>query len=176
MTTLKIIFWTLVFIVFYSYIGYGIVLLIIIRIRRLLGLRRDQITDEHYEPDITLLIAAYNEKDFVHEKVQNSMELDYPKNKLKIVWVTDGSNDGTPELLKEYPEVTVHHIDERNGKIGAMNRGMKLVTTPIVVFCDANTMLGKESIRRIARLFSNPSVGCVSGEKRIFSQIGRAHV
>lgn len=170
MTTLKIIFWVLLFIVFYAYIGYGVLLLIIIRIRRMLGRSGTPVKDENYEPDVTLFVTAYNEKDFVAEKVKNSLELEYPREKLHLVWVTDGSDDGTPEELKKYPGITVHHIPARNGKIGAMNRGMQFVKTPVVVFCDANTMLGKESIRRIVRLFSNPKVGCVSGEKRIFSK------
>lgn len=127
------------------------------------------VIDENYEPEVTLFIAAYNEKDYVAAKMKNSLELDYPKEKLKIVWVTDGSDDGTPELLSEFPNATVHHLDARNGKIGAMNRGIKYVNTSIVVFSDANTLLGKESIRRIVRLFGNEKVGCVSGEKRIFT-------
>jgi cellulose synthase/poly-beta-1,6-N-acetylglucosamine synthase-like glycosyltransferase len=126
--------------------------------------------DYSYEPDVTLFIAAYNEKDFVTEKVKNSRELDYPPEKLHMLWVTDGSDDGTPDLLKELEGVEVHHLPRRSGKIGAMNRGVKLIKTPIVVFCDANTMLGKESIRRIVNLFSDPKVGCVSGEKRIFGK------
>lgn len=123
-----------------------------------------------YEPEVTLFIAAFNEKDYVASKMENSRELDYPADKLRIVWVTDGSDDGTPEEIKKYEGVDVYHLPQRNGKIGAMNRGMQFVKTPVVVFCDANTMLGKESIRRIVRLFSNPKVGCVSGEKRIFSK------
>ena len=87
-----------------------------------------------------------------------------------MLWVTDGSDDGTPDVLKQYPGVEVHHLPQRSGKIGAMNRGMQFVKTPVVVFCDANTMLGCESIRRIVRLFSDPKVGCVSGEKRIVSK------
>ncbi len=170
MTTLKIIFWVLLFIVFYAYIGYGILLFVLVRMKRLLGLKSGGETDADYEPDVTLFIAAYNEKDFVAEKIRNSLELDYPKEKLHMVWVTDGSDDGTPDELKKYEGITVHHLPARNGKIGAMNRGMKFVKTPVVVFCDANTMLGKESIRRIVKLFSNSKVGCVSGEKRIFSK------
>lgn len=160
----------MLFIVFYAYIGYGILLYVIIKIRRLSGYSKTAQTDFAYEPDVTLFIAAYNEKAFVSEKIKNSRELDYPAEKLHMVWVTDGSDDGTPDELKKYHGVEVHHLDKRSGKIGAMNRGMKFVKTPIVVFCDANTMLGKESIRRIVNLFSNPKVGCVSGEKRIFSK------
>lgn len=170
MTTLKIIFWALLFIIFYAYVGYGLLLLIVIRIRRMLRISNSINSAADYEPDVTLFITAYNEKDFVAAKVKNSYELEYPKEKLHFVWVTDGSDDGTPEELQKYEGVTVHHLPQRNGKIGAMNRGMKFVKTPIVVFCDANTMLGKESIRRIVTLFSNPKVGCVSGEKRIYSK------
>ena len=170
MTTLKVIFWLLFFIIFYAYLGYGILLFLIVRLRRITGYRKPPVIDPDYEPEVSLFIAAYNEKDFVADKIKNSFELDYPAEKLHIVWVTDGSDDGTPEELQKYDGIEVHHLPQRNGKIGAMNRGMKFIKTPIVVFCDANTMLGKESIRRIVRLFSNPKVGCVSGEKRIFNK------
>ena len=170
MTVLKIAFWLLLFIVFYAYIGYGILLFVIIRIRRMLGINKLQKPYPDYEPEVTLFIAAYNEKDFVAEKIKNSRELDYPANKLHMSWVTDGSNDGTPEELFNYEGIEVHHLPQRSGKIGAMNRGMKFVKTPVVVFCDANTMLGRESVRRIVNLFSDPKVGCVSGEKRIFGK------
>ncbi len=170
MTTLKIIFWVLLFIVFYAYIGYGILLFILVRIKRLIKGKSVKNADPSYEPDVTLFVTAFNEKDFIDEKIKNSLELEYPAEKLHLVWVTDGSDDGTPEHLGKYKGVVVHHLPQRNGKINAMNRGMKFVKTPIVVFCDANTMLGKESIRRIVNLFSNPQVGCVSGEKRIFGK------
>ena len=165
--TLKVIFWIFLFIIVYTYVGYGVLLYTIIKIRRFFKIGKKVEMDPSYEPEVTLFIAAYNEKDYVAEKMRNSLELDYPREKINIIWVTDGSDDGTPDLLKGYPNTTVHHLDERNGKIGAMNRGMDFVKTPIVIFSDANTNLGKESIRRIVNLFGNPKVGCVSGEKRI---------
>ena len=170
MTSLIIIFWVLFFIVFYTYIGYGIILYLIIQFRRITGLKKKSVFDDFFEPEVTLFIAAYNEKEFIDRKVNNCRELDYPTEKLQVVWVTDGSNDGTPDELKKHEDMTVFHSPERNGKIGAMNRGMAFIATPFVIFCDANTMLGKESIRRIVRLFSDPKVGCVSGEKRIFAK------
>ncbi len=170
MAALTIAFWFFFFVVFYTYLGYGILLYLIVKIRRISGICKNRIENADYEPDVTLFIAAYNEKDFVAEKIRNSRELDYPPEKLHMVWVTDGSDDGTPEELKKFEGVEVHHLPQRSGKIGAMNRGMQFVKTPVVVFCDANTLLGKESIRRIVRLFSDPKVGCVSGEKRIFSK------
>lgn len=170
MLILKIIFWTLLFIIIYTYVGYGVLLYLIIKIRRFFKIGIKPKPNPDYEPEVTLFIAAYNEKDYVEAKMKNSLELDYPKEKLNIIWVTDGSNDGTPDLVRKYPNTTVHHLDVRNGKIGAMNRGMAFVKTPIVIFSDANTGLGKESIRRIVNLFATPNVGCVSGEKRIINR------
>jgi len=167
MEAIKIILWVLIFIVFYAYLGYGILLFIIIKIRRLLGLRKIFTGNEDYEPEVTLLVAAYNEKDYIDAKVKNSFDQSYPKEKIKNVWVTDGSDDGTPELLKKYDGVTVYHKDERAGKIAAMNRGMDFVETPIVIFSDGNTTLGIDAVKKIVKLFRNPKVGCVSGEKRI---------
>ncbi|MCD6092107.1 MAG: glycosyltransferase family 2 protein [Bacteroidales bacterium] len=172
MITLKIIFWIFLFIIFYTYIGYGIVLYILVRIKRLFKKSKISAKEDEYEPEVTLFIAAYNEKDYVDEKVANSLSLEYPKEKIKQVWITDGSDDGTPEILRKYTDkgIEVYHEDARGGKIGAMNRGMAFVKTPIVIFSDGNTSLGKESIRRIVNLFADPKVGCVSGEKRIYSK------
>ncbi|MDP3451594.1 MAG: glycosyltransferase family 2 protein [Bacteroidales bacterium] len=168
METSEIIFLTAIFIVFYTYLGYGIVLYALVRVKRLFTPTKKP-TEDLFEPDITLMIAAYNERDYVRQKVENSQLLDYPREKLHQLWVTDGSDDGTPDLLANYPDITVLHLDQRRGKIAAMNRGMKFVKTPIVIFSDANTMLGERSVRVIAELFRDPKTGCVSGEKRIFN-------
>jgi cellulose synthase/poly-beta-1,6-N-acetylglucosamine synthase-like glycosyltransferase len=170
MVTIKIIFWVLIFIVFYAYLGYGIVLYIIIRLKRIFRKSSEVAPLIQELPEVTLFVAAYNEKDFVETKLENSYNLDYPKDKLKIMWVTDGSDDGTPDLLKKHKDIIVLHEPARNGKINAMNRGFQYVTSPIVVFSDANTLLGKESIHEIVRMFNKPEVGCVSGEKRIFKK------
>jgi len=170
MLILKIIFWTFLFLVFYAYLGYGILLYFLVKIKQVFTKNKVTGEPEVFEPEVTLFVTAYNEKDFVDLKLQNSFSLDYPKDKVRHVWITDGSDDGTPELLRKYPGVEVFHLPERAGKIAAMNRGMQFVKTPIVIFSDGNTLLGKESIRRIIRLFNNPKVGCVSGEKRIFSK------
>ncbi len=162
-----ILFWTSLIIIAYTYVGYALLLWVLVKLKHLIGRKSPSFVVDDY-PEVTLFITAYNEKDFVDSKVKNSRELEYPKDKLKVVWITDGSDDGTPDLLKAYPEITVYHEPERSGKIAAMNRGMRLVDSSIVVFSDANTMLGRESIQRIVNLFANPKVGCVSGEKRIY--------
>lgn len=170
MNVLEIVFWTALFIIFYSYLGYGILLFIIIKVRRILGLAKPFTGNDDYQPEVTLFVAAYNEIDYVDEKVKNSYSLNYPREKVRQVWVTDGSDDGTPDLLRKYDGVEVYHEDARGGKIGAMNRGMKFVQSPIVIFSDGNTTLGKDAIQEIVNLFKNPKVGCVSGEKRIYNK------
>lgn len=170
MTLLELFFWTSLFIIFYSYLGYGILLFAIIKIRRVLGLAKPFSGNMDYEPEVTLFVAAYNEKEELHGKVANSKGLNYPQEKVRQLWVTDGSTDGTPELLRQYQGIKVLHEPARNGKIAAMNRGMRHVDTPIVIFSDGNTHLGKEAIREIVGLFRDPKVGCVSGEKRIYAK------
>ena len=100
--------------------------------------------------------------------MENSLELDYPADKLHIVWVTDGSDDSTNERLQTrwQGKATVHFQPLRQGKTAAMTRGMTLVDTPLVVFTDANTMVNREAIREIVLAFQDPKVGCVAGEKR----------
>ncbi|KAF0198509.1 MAG: family 2 glycosyl transferase [Bacteroidetes bacterium] len=166
MTATILVFWILVFIVFYAYAGYGILLYLIVRLKRII-LRKRHLWDIGFEPEVTLFVAAYNEKDYVRAKVENSLALDYPAEKLHLVWVTDGSDDGTPEMLKTWSRLKVYHQPERAGKIGAMNRGMKLISTPYVIFTDANTMLNREAVRNIIRHYADPKVGGVAGEKRI---------
>ena len=171
MTALIIIFWICAFIVFYTYLGYGILLYIMVRIKRLfVKPRKLVLPPDELLPEVTLFITAYNEQDIVNDKMQNSVELDYPKDKFHIVWVTDGTNDNTNEVLKAWPQATVYFQPQRQGKTAAMNRGVKLVNTPIIIFTDANTMLNKEAIREIVLAFTDPKVGCVAGEKRIAVQ------
>jgi len=169
MKILEIIFWILIGITFYTYLGYGIVLFLMIRIKRFFSKKESFKLNGTDLPEVTLLIAAYNEQDYVKAKIENTLQLNYPADKLHQIWVTDGSTDKTPELLAAYPDVETLHKPERNGKIAAMNRGIKFVKTPIVIFSDANTLLGKESILKIAEMFNNPKTGCVSGEKRILN-------
>lgn len=170
METLKILFWILLFIVLYTYIGYGILIWIMVKIKRLFFCKNNTTIILESLPSVTLLIPAYNEKDYVNQKMENTMSLNYPKDKLKIVWVTDGSNDGTNLMLGAYDNIQLFHHNERKGKINAINRVMPHINTPIVVFSDANTNLGVDSIRHIVNCFNNNRVGCVSGEKRIVAK------
>ena len=172
MLTLKILFWAMLLIVFYTYIGYGILLYFIIRLKRFFrGKPREAVLPPDEElPDMTLLICAYNEEDVVAEKMKNTLSIDYPKDKFRIMWVTDGSNDHTNELLKAYPEVDIVFSPERRGKSAALKHGLRELKTRYVAFTDANTMLNPGAMKEIARQFMDPTVGCVSGEKRVMAK------
>ncbi len=165
-----ILFWTLLLIILYSYIVYPFLIYIVSLLVQLFTLSNNKNQNSAYEPDVTLFVAAYNEIEFVNKKVNNSFSLDYPKEKLHHIWITDGSNDGTPEALNKHDNIKVYHNADRKGKIGAINRGMNFVKTPIVIFSDANSMLNKQSIRHIVSEFQNSVVGCVAGEKRIITK------
>ncbi len=159
-----ILFWILIFFVFYSYVGYPILLFVILKIKKS---HTTSVISKNYEPTVTLFVAAYNEQDFVDAKIENSLALDYPKEKLELVWVTDGSDDMTNQLLNKYPNVKVYYKPKRNGKINAMNRGMQFVDSEIVIFSDGNTLLNKETVTEIVNGFNNKKTGCIAGEKRI---------
>lgn len=161
-----IFFWILIAIIVYSYLGYPLIIFIINMLSRVFK-KNNNNKNSRFEPEVTLFITAYNEVDFVSQKLKNSFQLDYPQDKLTHIWITDGSNDGTNEKLQNNQRVSVYHQNERNGKTGAINRGMQFIKTPIVIFSDANTILNKEAIREIVKYFIDPKVGCVAGEKRI---------
>ena len=168
---LKIIFFILLFIIFYAYLGYGILLFILLKIKRLFSKKVNNY-DPEFIPEVTYLVAAFNEEDWIGQKIKNSFEFDYPKEKIKFFFVTDGSDDSTPELVKNYPspvgyDLQVFHQPERRGKIAAVERVLKFVKTPIVIFSDANTFVNPDAIRNIVRHYKNEKVGAVAGEKRI---------
>ncbi len=166
MKAIEVLFWIFSGIIFYTYLGYGIILFLMVILKRTF-LSTKKVINKEWTPEVTLLVTAYNEKDTVQEKIINSRALNY--SNLKLVWVTDGSDDGTDHLLSNYDDVIVLHKPERKGKIAAMNRAMEYITSPIVVFSDANTILATNSIQLIVDQFKNPKVGCVSGEKRIIN-------
>lgn len=163
-----LIFWTGVFFVSYTYVGYGLIIYLFSKLKG----RRTPLPEQKDEelPAVTFIIAAYNEESFIAEKIRNTLSLDYPAEKLTVLIVTDGSTDRTPDIARQFAGVEVHHEAPRRGKIHAVNRIMKRVKTPLVIFCDANTNLNKEAVRYMVRHYQDKTIGGVSGEKRIMSR------
>ena len=160
-------FWISLFIVFYTFLGYGIILYLLVRIRRVVKGKRVYPSLDQDFPTLTLVVAAYNEESLMEVKIQNTLNLNYPSGKLKFLFVTDGSTDRTPDIIAQYPQIQLMHSSARNGKIMAIHRAMHEVNTEIVVYTDANTFLNQDALLLIARHYADPTVGAVSGEKRV---------
>jgi cellulose synthase/poly-beta-1,6-N-acetylglucosamine synthase-like glycosyltransferase len=171
MMVMQILFWAMILLVFYTFVGYGMVLWMLVKIKEFLHKPQPPKDPEEW-PEVTLLVAAWNEEEMVDAKVENSLQLDYPAEKLKLVWVTDGSTDATNERLSRYADrVEVLFEVPRLGKTAAVNRAIPYIKTPFVVFSDANTMLNRACIKEMIRAFSNEKVSCVAGEKRIEQKV-----
>ncbi|HLN71901.1 MAG TPA: glycosyltransferase, partial [Prolixibacteraceae bacterium] len=157
---MEIAFWILLGVVVYTFAGYAILVSVLVLLKRSFGLGRKRVeTKDNELPRVCLFVTAYNESDYVEAKVNNMLSLNYPSDKIQYLWITDGSNDGTPEKVSRYPQMEVHHLSERNGKIHAMNRGMQFVKAPIVIFSDSNTILNTEAVSIIVKTFKDPGVG-----------------
>jgi|WetSurMetagenome_2_1015567.scaffolds.fasta_scaffold16967_3 cellulose synthase/poly-beta-1,6-N-acetylglucosamine synthase-like glycosyltransferase len=172
MITINTLFIICISLVIYTYCGYGILLVVLVKLKRLLGYKifSPIMPSDDSLPEVTLLICAYNEEAIIKEKIDNCNSLNYPNKKLNFLWVTDGSNDSTNSILSQFPKIRVIYNPERKGKTSAINHGMTEVKTPLVVFTDANTMLNEDAIRNIVIQFQDRKVGCVSGEKRVKSK------
>ena len=165
------VFWSALLLVFYTFIGYGLLIWFLNKFRN--SESKEQVPN--YEPSVTFVIPAYNEERWIIDKVQNSVQLDYPSDKINFLVVSDGSNDRTKELVDHYEApsgIKLRHFHEpaRKGKITAVERIMPYIDTSIAIFTDANTMLNKSAVKNMVQHFANPKIGVVAGEKRISSE------
>ena len=164
---MEIFYWTCVFIIFYVFIGYGLLISLLARLKPQKTL--EDLTDDDL-PEVTFLVAAYNEEEIIAEKILNTFKLDYPKDKLRLKIVTDGSNDRTNEIVSRFEEVELCYKSERAGKIAAVNRVMPVIESPITVFSDANVMINQDGLKKMIRHFQSNKVAAVSGEKTVLSK------
>lgn len=157
------LFWFFVGTILYAYIGYPLVLTLLARSRPAKRLYRP------IDPSVTLLITAYNEEAVIGSKLENSLALGYPRDKLQILVAADGSNDSTPDIVRTYAsqEVELSYSLPRRGKMAAINRAMSQVRGEIVVFSDANNSFTPNVIQELVAPFADPTVGAVSGAKLI---------
>ncbi len=154
------LFITLLFIIFFTYLGFPLVLILLSII---FGKKIN--IDEDDLPSVSLLIAAYNEEKFIEEKILNSLELDYPREKLDIVVVSDGSIDNTDNIVKRYNfrGIQLYRVEGRVGKTQARNQAVLASRKEIIVFSDATAVFKPDAIRKLVRNFTDRNVGMVSG-------------
>ena len=163
---MKILFWLSTFIIVYTFVGYGIILFFLVKLKRVIkGIKT--LPPLNNWPSVTLIVAAFNEEDCIQQKIDNTLQLEYPQGKLRFIFITDGSTDQTAELISKHSSIYLMHSPERKGKINAVHRAMRQVDSEITVFTDANTFLNKEALLKICRHYADPFTGAVSGEKRV---------
>lgn len=153
------LFWGSVFLVAYPYVVYPLLV-------ALIGAFRPRpVAARPIESSITLLIPAYNEARHIAATVQNKLDQNYPQDKLQIIVVSDGSSDGTDEIVKGFADrgVLLLRREGREGKAAALNAAILHATGEIVVFSDANSLFDVDALTKIAANFADPEVGYVTG-------------
>src|SRR3989338_4252462 len=163
MILLELIFWSGLFLLFYSYLGYPLFLIIISKMLPLKPLRK---REDVRCPTVSILIAAYNEEKVIGDKLKNCLALDYPAELLEIYVGSDGSSDKTNDIVREYAEKEkrIHLLEfPRTGKSGVLNKTMAYIKSEIVVFSDANTEYIRDALVNLVKHFSDEKVGCVCG-------------
>ncbi|NOT49724.1 MAG: glycosyltransferase family 2 protein [Chitinophagaceae bacterium] len=166
MTASFIIFWVSVAVLVYCYFGYGLIAFLLVQLKKLFIQKKERLGGNELLP-VTLIITAFNEEAILEQKIRNTLAINYPGDKLSVIFVTDGSTDDSNRIIKQYPVFSLLHQQDRQGKYAAIKRAMRQVQTSVVVFSDANTMLNSDCIRHIISHYQYPVVGAVAGEKRV---------
>jgi len=163
---MEMIFWFSLMISVYVYFGYPALLWIF---SKAIAGKRATTCDEQYLPAVSLVIAAHNEEKVIKEKLKNSLELDYPAHLLEIIIASDGSIDGTNEIISSFKDerIKFHELAPRGGKTKALNTVIPSAKGEILVLSDANTIYNKNAVRKLVRHFADERVGAVSGDVRL---------
>jgi cellulose synthase/poly-beta-1,6-N-acetylglucosamine synthase-like glycosyltransferase len=155
------VFWLSVGIVSYVYAGYPALLWIVSRF-----VRRARPSAPTIWPRVTLVISAYNEEGSIRQKIVNTLEVDYPRDRLEVLVISDASEDRTDAIVREFEEqgIGLVRMPERGGKTVGLNRAVEVATGEILVFSDANAMYRRDALKALITGFSEPRVGAVIGE------------
>lgn len=160
---LGLLFWLSVALVVYAYAGYPALLTLLTKFWR------KEVHAADITPSVTILIAAYNEEKSIAAKLENTLRLDYPREKLQILVAADGSDDQTPDIVKKFADwgVELSYSPPRRGKMAALNNAMTKVRGEIVLFSDANNHYAPHTIQEMVKPFADATVGATSGAKTI---------
>ncbi len=167
-----ILFWSGLLFVLYTYAGYPLLMLFLTRNKKKTYKSIDYTIEPELLPSITLIVAAYNEEKILPQKIANSLALDYCQKKLHLLFITDGSTDGSNQLISQHPSIQLLYEPLRKGKTAAINRAVQHAHTDIIVLTDANAMLNTNCLYNIARHFHDSRVGGVAGEKKVIGKNG----
>ena len=165
---MEAIFWIIILLVIYTYAGYPLSVIF------LSLFAKKEVKKGFCEPTVTVLITAYNEENNIASKLEDTLSLEYPKEKMEIVVASDGSNDKTEEIVRDYQSkgVRLIRVEGRVGKTETQNQAVKQAKGEIIIFSDATTKYDKSAIRKIVRNYHDPSVGAVSGRYEYYNPNG----
>jgi cellulose synthase/poly-beta-1,6-N-acetylglucosamine synthase-like glycosyltransferase len=156
----KVVFWASAAALFYTYAGYPALVWALSR------MRPRPVRRAACEPTVSVVITAYNEERDLASKLENTLALEYPPDKLEIIVASDCSDDRTDEIARSYAArgVRLHRQPERLGKTAAQNAAVELARGELILFSDATTLYRADVLRALAPNFADPSVGCVAGK------------
>jgi len=167
---MEVIFWLSVLLIGFSYVVYPILLAFA---AKLFGESNNfsNISEIEDWPEVAVVIAAFNEEQDIQQRVENLLAQDYPANKITYFIGSDGSTDGTNEILSKFndPRLKAQLFEVNRGKASVLNNLMDFVNQPIVIFSDANTHFESDAIKRLVAHFENSKVGAVCGELNLFN-------
>lgn len=167
----QFIFWLSFSAVFLTYFAYPLTLLLLAPLRK-------QHAMDAATPSVTLIISAYNEAAVIREKIENSLALDYPRDNLEILIISDESDDGTDQIVEEYSDrgVVLYRQVPRRGKSYGLTQFVPRATGKYIVFSDANSIYEPDALRRLVRHFADSTIGFVVGHQRYIEEDSAACV
>lgn len=179
-----LVFWGSALLLLHTYFLYPLILVVLDGVTQFLdnvrymrsGRERRVQAKEGGLPQVTLVVAAFNEAACIQQKLTNSLALDYPRDRFQVIVGSDGSTDETDQLVRQVrdPRLLLSSA-ERRGKTGVLNRCIPMATGDIVVLTDANTILEREAIRKLVRHFTDPEVGAVCGKLKLYNPSKREY-
>ena len=161
-----IAFWISSIVLFYVYFGYPILILFLSKLlpKPFAKFSEEELQDGSLLPAISIFIPAYNEEPVIEKKIRNTLDLDYPKDKIEIIVASDGSDDKTVEIANLYSDkIQLMAYDVREGKTGLINKTIPKLKGEIIIFSDASAMLAVNALKELISPFKDPKIGSVSG-------------
>ncbi len=164
------VFWLFFALIVYTYLGYPILLFFYGTGKRR---RKDFFEKDADLPYVSIVIPVYNEEKIIGTKIENTLGLQYPAEKVEVVIISDASNDKTGQIVKQYSDrIRFLSLFSRQGKASALNAGVNAANSEIIVFSDASIMLDPKALKNIVAPFGDKNIGCVSGEDHISESSG----
>ncbi len=165
---LELVFLVSLFIILYANFGYLLVVWLWAKVRP-----RKVRKDANFTPSLSVIIPAYNVENTIAQTIENALSLEYPSDKMEVIVISDGSTDGTNEIIRRYNDSRLHYkvLEQNAGKSSALRAGVSMVSGEIIVLTDADSSIPKDSVKQLIAGFADPEVGAVVGRVIIANKL-----